>query len=86
VLTDSWFSLQDNFEFITARGKHFISALKDKRLVALSRPDKKQGRFTRVDELQITEHGVVRGWLKGFPTFVKQKSIVVNRVAIDHDI
>ncbi len=23
---------------------------------------------------------------KGFPTFVKQKSIVVNRAAIDHEI
>jgi hypothetical protein len=34
--------------------------------VALSKPDKKQGRFTRVDELQIAEHGVVRGWLKGY--------------------
>lgn len=66
VLTDSWFSSEENFEFITARGKHFISALKDNRLVSLSEEDKKQKRFTRVDELQIPEHGVVRGWLKGY--------------------
>jgi hypothetical protein len=66
VLTDSWFSSEENFEFITARGKHFISALKDNRLVALSEEDRTHTRFTRVDELQIPEHGVVRGWLKGY--------------------
>ena len=36
VLMDSWFSSQENFDFITSRGKHFIAALKDNRLVALS--------------------------------------------------
>jgi uncharacterized pyridoxamine 5'-phosphate oxidase family protein len=51
VLTDSWFSSEENFEFITARGKHFISALKDNRLVALADEDKKQTRFTRVRPL-----------------------------------
>ena len=45
VLTDSWFSSEENFEFITARGKHFISALKDNRLLALSAEDKKHKRF-----------------------------------------
>jgi hypothetical protein len=65
VLTDSWFSSEDNFEFITARGKHFICALKDNRLVALSEEDKRQKRFTRVAELQIPEHGVVRGLAQG---------------------
>lgn len=36
VLMDSWFSSQENFAFITQRGKHFIAALKNNRLVALS--------------------------------------------------
>lgn len=79
VLTDSWFSSEENFEFITARGKHFISALKDNRLVAVSAADKKQGRFTRVDELQIPEHGVVRGWLKGYG-----KEVLVARQVFKH--
>jgi DDE superfamily endonuclease len=81
VLTDSWFASEENFEFITAKGKHFISALKDNRLVALSEQDKKQGRFTRVDELQIPQHGVVRGWLKGY----NKEVLVVRQVFKNKD-
>ena len=51
VLMDSWFASQENFAFITQRGKHFIAALKDNRLVALSEQDRQARRFTRVDEL-----------------------------------
>jgi hypothetical protein len=65
VLMDSWFSSEENFEFITRRGKHFIAALKDNRLVALSQDDWTKKRFTRVDELQFQEQGSVQGWLKG---------------------
>ena len=32
VLMDSWFSSEENFEFITGKKKHFIAALKDNRL------------------------------------------------------
>lgn len=81
VLVDSWFSSQENFEFITALGKHFICALKDNRLVALSEQDQKQKRFTRVDELQIPQHGVVRGWLKGY----KKEVLVVRQVFTNKD-
>ena len=65
VLMDSWFSSEENFDFITSRGKHFIAALKDNRLVALSQEDWKKKRFVRVDELQFPEQGAVQGWLKG---------------------
>ena len=81
VLTDSWFSSEENFEFITAQGKHFISALKDNRLVAASEEDRIHKRFTRVDELQIPEHGVVRGWLKGYAKEV----LVVRQVFKNKD-
>lgn len=66
VLMDSWFSAQENFEFITERGKHFMAAIKDNRLIALSEQDRKAKRFTRVDELNFPEQGVVRGRLKGY--------------------
>ena len=36
VLMDSWFSSEENFEFITDKGRHFIAVLKDNRLIALS--------------------------------------------------
>jgi hypothetical protein len=45
VLTDSWFASKENFEFILKKGKHFINALKDNRLVALTETDKNEGRY-----------------------------------------
>lgn len=45
VLMDSWFSSEENFDFITNRGKHFIAALKDNRLVALSQEYLKKKAF-----------------------------------------
>ena len=66
VLMDSWFAAQENFEFILKKKKHFIAALKDNRLIALSEKDKKEGRFMRVDTLPIAGQQTVRGWLKGF--------------------
>ena len=65
ILMDSWFSSQENFDFIIGKGKHFIAALKDNRLVALSEEDWKKKRFVRVDELKFPEHAAVQGWLKG---------------------
>jgi hypothetical protein len=42
VLMNSWFASEENFDFITSPGKHFIAALKDNRLVALSQEDWKK--------------------------------------------
>jgi len=65
ILMDSWFSSMENFDFIKSKGKHFIAALKDNRLVALSPEDRKKKRFVRVDELDFPEQTAVQGWLKG---------------------
>ncbi|MEY4718263.1 MAG: hypothetical protein RL563_881 [Pseudomonadota bacterium] len=66
VLMDSWFAATENFEFIVNKNKHFIAAIKDNRLVALSETDKKQGRFVRIDTLELADKQAVRGWLKGY--------------------
>ncbi len=66
VLMDSWFSSEENFDFITRKGKHFIAALKDNRLVALSQEDRKKKRYLRVDELDFPEQTALQGWLKGY--------------------
>ena len=66
ALIDSWFSSEENFEFITDKGRHFIAALRDNRLIASSQENCKKKRFTRVDELDFPEHTPVRGWLKGY--------------------
>jgi hypothetical protein len=81
VPMDSWFAAKENFEYIVKKKKHFIAALKDNRLVALSEEDKKEGRFVRVDTLQLTDKQTVRGWLKGFDNEV----LLVRRVFTNKD-
>lgn len=81
VLMDSWFSAQENFDFITGKGKHFIAALKNNRLVALSEEDRKKKRFVRVDELDFPEQTAVQGWLKGYAKAV----LLVRQVFTNKD-
>lgn len=66
VLMDCWFAAVENFDFIVNKKKHFIAALKDNRLVALSQEDKREGRFVRIDTLELSDKQAVRGWLKGY--------------------
>jgi hypothetical protein len=66
VLIDSWFSSEENFDFIAGNGRHLISALKDNRLLALTEDDRKKKRFVRVDELDFPGQTAVPGWLKGY--------------------
>ena len=53
VLFDVWFSSVENMKFILAHGKHFICPLKSNRKVALSRGDKLQGRWHKLETLEI---------------------------------
>lgn len=66
VLMDSWFSSEENFDFITDKTKRFIAALKDNRLIALSEDDRRKKHFVRVNELDVPEQTCVRGWLKDY--------------------
>ncbi len=43
--------------------------------------EKKEGRFTRVDALQLTDKQAVRGWLKGFD----QEVLLVRQVFTNKD-
>ena len=81
VLMDSWFSSEENFDFITGKGRHFIAALKDNRLLTLSEEDRKNKRFTRVDELIFSDQTPMRGWLKGYAKEV----LVVRQVFKNKD-
>jgi hypothetical protein len=81
VLMDSWLSSEENFEFITGKGRHFIAALKDNRLIALSEEDRKKKRFVRVDELDFPEQTAVQGWLKGYAKAV----LVVRQIFKNKD-
>lgn len=76
VLTDSWFSSKENMTFIRHDlDKHFIMAIKSNRTLAVSEKDKKQGRFTRIDSLNWSEHKPIKGWLKGldFPVLLHRQ-------------
>ncbi|MCK4494703.1 MAG: transposase [Methylococcales bacterium] len=65
ALADSWFSSSENMKYIHATlEKQFIFALKSNRLVALSKDDKANGRYTRIDSIQWSEKPV-QGWVKG---------------------
>lgn len=81
VLMDCWFAAKENFEFILKKNKHFVAALKNNRLVALSLDDKKQGRFVKVSELELSDKQAVRGWLKGFD----EEVLLVRRVFTNKD-
>lgn len=81
VLLDSWYAAQENFEFIVKKKKHFIAALKDNRLVALSKEDKKQGRFVRIETVPLQDKQAVRGWLKGYD----QEVLLIRRVFTNKD-
>ena len=81
VLIDSWFFSEENFDFITNRGKHFIAALKDNRLVALTEEDRKKKCFVRVDELDFSGQTIVQGWLKGYA----QAVLLVRQVFTNKD-
>jgi hypothetical protein len=81
VLLDTWFAAKENFDYIVKKKKHFIAALKDNRLVALSEKDKKEGRFVRIDTLQLIDQQAVRGWLKG----INFEVLLVRRVFTNKD-
>ena len=66
VLFDSWYSSKETFDLIRKKRKHFISALKSNRLIALSEKDKRNGRFQQVREIGLKDGEIVRGWLKGY--------------------
>jgi hypothetical protein len=66
ILMDSWFCAKENFGFIMEKKKHFIGALKDNRLMALSLEDKREGRFVAISSLNLSDQQAVHGWLKGF--------------------
>jgi hypothetical protein len=66
VLNDVWYASADNMMFI----KHdlerdFIMPLKTNRKVALSLEDKKQGRYVRIDTLELEPETVMTIYLEG---------------------
>lgn len=81
ILWDSWFSSAENFQFVHYElKKYFVGALKSNRKVALSEEDKRQGKYQRVDELNVQKNQAIRVWLKGldFPVLLV-KQVFINK-------
>jgi hypothetical protein len=81
LLADSWFSSSENMKYVhTTLKKYFLLALKSNRLVALSLEDKKNGSFTRIDELDWKEGKPIEGWIRGleFPVLL-HRQIFTNK-------
>ena len=76
VLFDVWFASAETLGFIKQdQQRDFICPLKTNRKVALSRAEQQQGRYTRVDTLDLEAHATREVYLEGvdFPlVLVKQ--------------
>ena len=81
VLMDTWFSSKENFEFIAKKNKEFVAAIKSNRLFAKSLEDKLQGKFIRVDELELLDKQSQRGYLKGYD----KEILIVRRIFTNKD-
>ena len=68
VLNDLWFASAENMRFVKLDlEKEFIMGLKSNRKVALSEADKANGRYQRIDQLEIPEGTTCIIYLEGVP-------------------
>ena len=68
VLNDLWFASAENMRFVKLDlKKEFIMALKRNRKVALSADDKANGRYQRIDQLDLPEDTTLTIYLEGVP-------------------
>lgn len=68
VLTDIWFASAENMCFVKLDlKKDFIMALKGNRKAALSEDDKSQGKYQRIDQLEVPEGSTQTIYLEGVP-------------------
>lgn len=68
VLFDVWFASVENMKLILQKGKHFICPLKSNRKIALSKTDKLQGRWHKLQNLEIETETAYVIYLEGLDT------------------
>lgn len=88
VVWDTWFSSKENFDFVhSVINKHFIGALKSNRKVALSLEDKLQGRFHRVESLELQADQAITVYIQGldFPVLFT-KRVYINQDGSQGDL
>lgn len=83
VLGDSWFSSAENFNFITNElHRHFVMAVECSRTVALSKKDRADGKFQRMDAIVELKNGdCLSVYLKG----VEKQLLLAKQVFTNKD-
>lgn len=81
VLADSWFSSKENMEFVLEQKKHFIFAMKSNRTIAVSKEDKRQGKFQQVSNVMQEQDQPILAHIKG----LKKPVFVVKQVFTNED-
>lgn len=81
VLFDVWFSSVENMKFILSHRKHFICPLKSNRKVAVSRNDKLQGRWQKLETVEIETNKSRLIYLEGLDNPV----LLIKRVFTNED-
>jgi hypothetical protein len=82
VLWDTWFSAKENFEYLQYNlKKFFIGGLKSNRKIALSRNEKLEGKFFKVEELDLQTNRSYKVWIKGLDFEV----LVVKQIFTNKD-
>lgn len=78
---DTWFSSKENFDFAHYElKKYFVCALKSNRTVALSEDEKRQGKFLKIEELDLQPNQTLAVWLKGLDFKVLlAKQVFINK-------
>ena len=81
VLWDTWFSSKENLEFVAIRLKKlFVVALKSNRTVALSLKDKLDGKFVKVENIDLQSNHSIEVWVKGLDFTVRlAKQVFTNK-------
>lgn len=81
VLNDVWFASAENMNCVRHElNKEFVMPLKTNRKLALSAEDKRQGKYVRVDEVQIEPNAVRQVYVEGvsFPLLLA-KQVFTNK-------
>ena len=81
VLWDTWFSSKENLEFVAIRLKKlFVVDLKSNRTVALSLKDKLDGKFVKVENIDLQSNHSIEVWVKGLDFTVRlAKQVFTNK-------
>jgi len=80
ILNDVWYASAENMMFVRyTLKKHFVMPLKSNRKVALSKAEKRQGKYQSVDTVAMKEHSTKEIYLEGvdFP-LVLMKQVFEN--------